>query len=132
MKKLIIIFISIILFLFTCVCIIIGVDKNYIKNMEKNISKKTNVKNIEYINKYDGYYIVMDLENLYLFDKDYQEIFSAVVDSLHKNKNDYDIIYKDMKVMYMDNYKSKKEGVIFKYYDIYTYELIDEIVIGGN
>lgn len=132
MRKLIIIFISIILFLFTCVCVIISVDKNYIKDIEKDIRKNIKIKNIEYINKYDGYYIVMDMENLYLFDKDYQEIFSAKIDSLHKNKNDYDIIYKDMKVMYMDNYKNKKEGVVFKYYDIYTYELIDEIVIGGN
>ena len=33
-------------------------------------------------------------------------------------------------IMYMDNYKDK-EGIIFKYYNIYTYELIDKVVVGG-
>ena len=132
MKKLVVIFISLILFLFVCICIVTRIDKNNIKGIEKDVSKNTNINDIEYINKYDDYYIVMDLDNLYLFDNKYQEIFKVEIEKLHKNKNNYDIIYRNKKVMYMDNYKNKDDGVIFKYYDIYTYEKIDEITIGGN
>lgn len=132
MKKLVIIFISIILFLFVCICIVVGIDKNNIKDMEKDVLKNTDIENIKYINKYNNHYIVMDLDSLYLFDKEYQEIFKVEIEKLHKNKNNYDIIYRDNKVMYMDSYKNKDNGVIFKYYDIYTYKEIDKIVIGGN
>ena len=132
MKKLVAIFISLILFILLMICIVIWFDRNNTKDIEKVIVKNTEIKNIEYVNIYDGYYIVMDLDNLYLFDKEYEEIFNIKVDKLHKNKNNYDIIYRNKKVMYMDSYKNKKKGLVFKYYDIYTYELIDKIVIGGN
>ena len=130
MKKLIIIFISIILFLFIGIWIVVGVDRNSIKDIENDIIKNTDIKKIEYVNMYDGYYIVIDLNNLYLFNKKYEEIFEVERDKIYKNKNNYDIVYRNETIMYMDNYK-KKDGLIFKYYDIYTYELIDEIVVGG-
>lgn len=130
MKKLIIIFISLILFLFTFICIVVGIDKNNIKEIEKIILKNTNIKNIEYVNIYDDYYIVLDLDKLYLFDSEYKEIFKVERDKVYKNKKNYDIVYRNKTIMYMDNYRNK-DGLIFKYYDIYTYKLIDEIVIGG-
>ena len=130
MKKLIIIFISLILFLFTFICIVVGIDKNNIEDIEKKVSKNTNIKNIEYVNIYDDYYIVLDLDKLYLFDSEYKEIFKVERDKVYKNKKNYDIVYRNKTIMYMDNYKNK-DGLIFKYYDIYTYKLIDEIVIGG-
>ena len=130
MKKLIIIFISIILFLFIGIWIVVGVDRNSIKDIENDIIKNTDIKKIEYVNMYDGYYIVIDLNNLYLFNNKYEEIFEVERDKIYKNKNNYDIVYRNETIMYMDNYK-KKDGLIFKYYDIYTYELIDEIVVGG-
>ena len=130
MKKLIIIFISLILFLFTFICIVVGIDKNNIEDIEKKVSKNTNIKNIEYVNIYDDYYIVLDLDKLYLFDSEYKEIFKVERDKVYKNKKNYDIVYRNKTIMYMDNYRNK-DGLIFKYYDIYTYKLIDEIVIGG-
>jgi len=72
----------------------------------------------------------MDKDKLYLFDSKYEEIYKTEIDKLHNNKNNYDIVYRNKTIMYMNNYKNK-DGVIFKYYDIYTYKLIDEIVIGG-
>jgi hypothetical protein len=73
----------------------------------------------------------MDNEYLYLFNFNYEEIYKIKKKLLYDNKNNYDIIYKDDTIMYMDNYKNK-EGIIFKYYDIYTYEVIEEIVVGDN
>lgn len=109
----------------------VWIDKNNISNMKEDILGNTKIKDVIYVNMYDNNYIVMDYEYLYLFDINYKELDKVRVDLLHDNKDDYDIVYIDDMFMYMDDYKNK-EGVVFKYYDIYTYKLIDEVVIGGN
>lgn len=112
-------------------CVMVSIDKNTINDMKEDIIKNTDIKNINYVNKYDNNYIVKDLEYLYLFNYKYEEVYKVELDLLHNNKNDYELVYKDNTILYMDNYKHK-EGVIFKYYDIYTYELIDEVMVGDN
>ena len=62
---------------------------------------------------------------------EYEEIYKIEVNNIHKNKFDYDIVYRDSTIMYMDSSKNK-DGVKFMYYDIYTYELIDEVLVGGK
>lgn len=104
-------------------------NKNTTNNVNK-IKKNTNIDNIEYINYYDNYYIVKNKEYLYLFDSKYSEIFKIDNVLLYENKNNYDIIYKDGILMYMNSeYKDNK--LIFTYYDLYTYEEIDKVVLGG-
>jgi len=131
MKKLVGIIIFIILFLFTGVCVVVWIDKNNIKDIKKDILKNTEIEDIIDVVKYDNYYIVKNGEYIYLLDYDYEEVFSIDVDLLHDNKNNYELIYRDNMLMYMDNYKSK-DGIVFKYYDIYSYELIDEVMVGDN
>ena len=131
MKKIIIIFISVLVFLFISVCVMVSFDKNYINDIEEEILDNTDINNITYINKYDNSYIVMDKDNLYLLNSSYEEIYKVKISLLYENKNNYDLVYRDNTVMYMDNYKNK-DGLIFKYYDVYTYELIDEVIVGGN
>lgn len=123
--------ISILLILFILVCVMVHIDNRYVSSIEDEIIENTDIKNITYVNKYDNNYIVMDDENLYLFDSNYEELYKIKKDLLHENKNNYEIIYKDNTIMYMNNYKNK-EGIIFKYYDIYTYLVIEEIVVGDN
>ena len=106
-------------------------DKRYNNDMIGNVINNTDIKDIKYINSYDGYYIVMDSKYIYLFNNDYVEIYKGDISKLYNNKNDYDLIYRDGNIMYMESFKNK-DGVIFKYYDIFTYELIDEIMVGGN
>ena len=123
-------FVGIIVGLFICMLIIINLNDNYIDRLKNNIYKKTNIKDISYVNEYDNYYIVMDNENIYLFDDKYDEITRLKVNLVYKNKNNYDIVYRDKTIMYMDNYKNKEE-IIFKYYDIHTYKEVDSVIIGG-
>ena len=130
MKKLIVLFIGIISILFIGVLIMVGIDNGYVSKLEKDIYEKTDVKDIKYVNEYDGYYIVMDNDNIYLFNNDYEEITRIKVNLVYDNKNNYDIVYRDKTIMYMDNYKNE-EGIIFKYYDIYTYEEVDSVIVGG-
>lgn len=131
MKKVVRIFIFIILFIFIGVNITIYINNNYIYNLENSIVKNTDIKDIKYINKYGNSYIVMGLEYLYLFNDKYEEIDKLELEKVYDNKNNYDIVYRDNLFMYLDNYKNK-DGVIFKYYDIENYELVDEVMVGGN
>ena len=130
MKKIIKIFIGIIILIFI---LILGMvrnnDKNYNK-MIKEIENNTLVKEVVYVNKYNNYFIVEDNEYLYLINNKYEIISEIDINLLYKNSKNYDIIYKDERFMYMeDNYKDGK--LYYKYYDIYNYSLIDEIMVGG-
>ena len=130
MKKVIIGFICLLLvFLFAVIYILIN-DSNYQNKLKNDIINNTDIKEINYLNKYNNYYIVMDLEYLYLFDLKYNEILSKDINLMHSNDKKYDIIYKDDNFMYFNDYK-KGNRVIYEYYSIDTYKLIDKIYIGG-
>ena len=131
MKKVVGIFIFIILFIFIGMFIMVCIDGRYLNGVEMDIVKNTNIKDIEYIIRYGNGYIVMDLDYLYLFNDKYEELDKLELEKIYNNKNSYDIVYRDKTFMYMDNYKNK-DGVMFKYYDIETYEEIDEVMVGGN
>lgn len=131
MKKLIGIFIFVILFIFISMYIITYIDKKDINNLRENILKNTDIKKAEYVNKYDDNYLVINEEYLYLFDSLYEEINRVSVDLLHSNENNYQLVYRNNMIMYMDDYKND-DGLVFKYYDIYTYELVDEVVVGDD
>ena len=130
MKKVVTIFILLILFLFCSKYVMVYVDKNNINKIENDIIKNTDIKDIKYINRYDNYYIVLDSDYLYLIDSKYEIVLEIDNSKIYKNKNNYELVYRDDTIMYMDDYKSKK-GLVFKYYDIYSYKLIDEVLIGG-
>ena len=130
MKKIIKIFIGIIILIFI---LILGMVRNNNKNynkMIKEIENNTLVKEVEYINKYNNYFIVEDNEYLYLINDKYKIISEIDINLLYKNSKNYDIIYRDERFMYMkDSYKDGK--LYYQYYDIYNYSLIDEIMVGG-
>ena len=131
MKKVVKVFIIIVIGLFLLVVGMLSNDKHYEKNMIKNITKETKIKDIKYINKYDNYYIVMDKESLYLINDKYKIISELNKKLLYDNKKKYDIIYKDNIFMYFNDY-IEDDKLIYEYYDIYTYKLLDKIVLGGN
>ena len=105
------------------------VDKNNIKDMNSEIVKNTKIDNIKYVNKYFNYYIVKNNKYVYVYDLKYNKIVDVDINKLC-NK-DYDLIYRDDKLLYMDD-KNTKSGLVFKYYDAYTCELVDEVLVGGS
>jgi len=131
MKKVVRIFILIIFVIFVSIYIMIYIDNKSINNIEKYIIKNTDINDIEYINRYGDNYIVKDKEYLYLFNNKYDEIDRLDIKKVYNNKKNYDIVYRDNLFMYMDNYNDKY-GVRFKFYDIESYELVDEVLVGGN
>ena len=108
----------------------IGNDNRYYDKIKKIIEEECKIDNIIYINKYNDYYIVKDKEYLYLINSEYRIISEIDNNLLYENKENYDIIYDDEVFMYMDD-EYIEDGVIYRYYDIYSYELINEIKVGG-
>lgn len=130
MKKIVKIFVSIIVFLFILILFMIWNDNRYCDKIEKIIEEECKIDNIIYINKYNDYYIVKDKEYLYLINSEYRIISEIDNNLLYENKENYDIIYDDEVFMYMDDEYIDGE-IIYRYYDIYSYELINEIKVGG-
>ncbi len=130
MKKLIKIFLVILIIFFL---LILYIDYNDYKNyssLEKEIIKKTDIKKIDYLNTYGDYYLVMDDDNLYVLSKEYVELLKVDKILIHENDKKYDIIYDEVP-MYMDNYY--KDGKLnYVYYDLYSYQQIDKVLMGGN
>lgn len=131
MKKIIICFISILLVIFMAILYMTVDDSRYNDKIINNILKNTSVKKVNYLKKYNNYYIVMDKEYIYVFDLKYNEILSKDVMLIHGNDNNYDIIYKDDKLMYFNDYM-KNDVLVYEYYDIDTYKLISRQYIGGS
>ena len=129
MRKLIKIFLSILIIVFLLILYVVYRDYKTNSILEKKIMTKTDVEKIVNLNVYGDNYIVMDDDNLYIFDKKYVELLKVDRILIHKNNEKYDIIF-DKQPMYMkDYYKGNK--LYYVYYDLYTYEKIDEIVVGG-
>ena len=131
MKKLITIFIGILIIIFISILYMDYNNQKYISKLENRIIKNTNIKNIKYINSYDEYYIIIDDNNLYVFDDKYVELLKVDKILLHPNDKNYDIIYNDGRLMYMNNYY-KDNKLYFEYYDVYSYEIINEVLVGGS
>lgn len=131
MKKIIIWFISILIILFLLIMYININNNKYNDKLENNIINNTEIKKIRYINKYDNYYIVTNNKYIYLIDSKYDIILKKDISLIHKNTNNYDIIYKDEYLMYFNDY-IKDDILVYEYYDINTYELIDRVFVGGK
>ena len=130
-KRVVLLLISLVLILIILIRIMIFLDNRYSNGIYNDIKKNTDIKKIEYVNIYDNYYIVMDKDNLYLFSDEYVELARIDIDLIHKNSKNYDIIYKEEKFYYMNDYR-KNDRVIFEYYDIYEYKLVDKVMVGGK
>jgi len=127
MKKVVIYVVGIVLLV---IGILIGYmlnnDKNYYKEMMKNIG----LKDIEYINKYDNKYIVIDNENIYLYNDKYEEIIRIDNDKLCGNTGDYKLIYRNEEFQYLNDYYKDKQ-IVYEYINAYNCEFIEKIVLGG-
>ena len=131
MKKLIIIFIFLVVFLFGSVIYIVNRNNSYLNSILEDIKSNSDIKeDILYYNKYNNYYIVLTENNVIVLDKDYQEVYNESTKEFQDKTSEYEIIYKVDIPMYEE---TKKEGnkIKYIYYDICTLEKLDEIEIEG-
>ena len=106
-------------------------DGKYLSDLADEVSNKLDIKDIKYVNKYDTYLIVLDDKYIYLINSDYELLLQKEISLVHENTNNYDIIYKNDYLMYFNDY-IKDDTLIYEYYNINTYELIDRVFVGGN
>lgn len=132
MKKIIVLVISLVLLFFLSRCYIVNKNNKYLNSIKEEIKDNYKIKkDIKYLNKTNLYYIILTTDNLIVLDNDYNEIFIEKVSKLSNYKKNYEIVYRKNKVMY-ESKKVSKDKIVYKYYDIYTGELLDTINIGGT
>ena len=131
MKKIIIVFISLVLLTFFFVLFPVARNNKYTNNLEKEVTDNYEIKEeINYLNKSNLYYIILTTKNLIVLDKDYKEILKEDINNIKKIDKDYEMVYRLNNVMY-ETKEISKDKITYNYYDIYTNELIDTLVVGG-
>ena len=130
MKKIIKLLALVIIIILTITIIMFSlINKNnkYLNSITKDIKSNYKLKSdITYSNKYGNYYIFTTSTKVIVLNKEFEEILSNDIDILDKNKNNYELIYKNNKLMYEETIL-KKSKLTYKYYDAKTYEFIKEI-----
>ena len=130
MKRLVIVLISIIILFFILVSYLVINNNNYDKRLIKEIENNTNIDNINYVNEYGDYYLIMDEDYLYLINNQYEVINRVEEYLLCDNNDNYDIVYDDNLLLYFKDI-SHDNVLEYVYYDIYSCELVDKVTIGG-
>lgn len=101
-------------------------NDKYIDSIKSNITNKYKKINIDYVNEYGGYYIVVSNNNIIVLDFDYNEIIKDSVSNIKLNK--FDIVYKTNKIMYEETVL-KNNKLIYNYYDIDSGKFIDSVIL---
>ena len=131
MKKIIIVFILVVLVSFTCVFYTVSKNNKYTSSIEEKVKEKYSLQEyIKYLNKSNFYYIIETNTLLILLDDNYNEVQKINTSELYSLDKPYEIVYRLNKIMY-----EKKEvlftKIIYTYYDIYTGEVIETVNVGG-
>ena len=93
-----------------------------------DIYSNTILKNISYYNKSNNYYIVKDDKYVYVFDLNYDKVYSKDISELSASK--LDIVYRRSNIYYEDKVRDK-DKLTYKYYDVSTLEEVFDIDVGG-
>lgn len=101
-------------------------NDKYIDSIKSNITNKYKKINIDYVNEYGGYYIVVSNNNIIVLDFDYNEIIKDSVSNIKLNK--FDIVYKTNKIMYEETVL-KNNKLIYNYYDIDSGKFMDSVIL---
>ena len=100
----------------------INKNNNYKSNMIKKINNNYSLNDtITYINYYNDYYIITTKDKVVVLNNEYKEVAKEEINKIANNKNNYEIIYKNNKLMY-ENTIRKEKSITYEYYDIKTYE----------
>ena len=127
MKKVIILFISIVLVFFLSIFYIVNNNKSYKEDLLEEVNKNY-AKDVVYANKYGNNYVVKTKEAIVVLNDKYEEVTSV---SIEESVNlEYNLVYRKNAIMYQ---KSEVKGntIIYTYYDIKTGEEIDKVEIEG-
>lgn len=99
-------------------------NDSYLKDLSEEIASNYKLNdNIINVNVYGGYYIVETKDEVIVLDKEYEEIFKENSSKLNDNKNNYDLVYKNNRLMYEETIVDG-DTLTYYYYDAYSYEKV--------
>ena len=127
-KKNIICYIIVIIVIIILILSIFIVPVSRNNKYKNDIYSNTDIKNISYYNKSNNYYIVKDDKYVYVFDLNYDKVYSRDISELSASK--LDIVYRRSNIYYEDKVRDKNK-LTYKYYDVSTLEEVFDIDVGG-
>ena len=129
MKKIIKIVALILIIIFIIFFILLSItnkNNNYLNSISKDIKKNYKIEEkITYANKYGNYYIFTTKSKVIVLNKEYEKILKEDLKILEDNKNKYELIYKNNKLIYEETIL-KKDKLTYKYYDATNNKFIKE------
>lgn len=127
MKKVIIIFISLVLIFFLSVIFIVYNNNKYENNILNEVRDKYS-KDVSYVNKYLDNYVVKTKDKVVVLNSKYEEVTSMNISDLYESS--YDLVYRKNVIMYE---KVDVDGIniIYTYYDVKSGEEIEKVEIEG-
>lgn len=107
-------------------CLLWFVVGNYDGDLINEVSNKTKIKDIVYVNKNNYHYVVLTNDKVYVFDDKYKLVLEKERGNINYNK--YDIVYKRNMLMYEEE-SMNTYYLVYSYYDIEDGKLINEVEI---
>ncbi len=127
---------SVFILLMVFIVLILGIyiypsikNDNYQKRLISDIYKNTDIKNIEYLNKDNNYYIVKDRDKVIVLDLNYEEVYS--IDKSKLKDNDLDLVYRRNNLYYEEKIRDG-DNLTYNFYNIDNNELAYQVLLGGN
>jgi uncharacterized membrane protein len=124
---------SVFILLMVFIVLILGIyiypsikNDNYQKRLISDIYKNTDIKDIEYLNKDNNYYVVKDRDKVIVLDLNYEEVYS--IDKSKLKDNDLDLVYRRNNLYYEEKIRDGDNLT----YNIDNNELAYQVLLGGN
>ncbi len=127
---------SVFMLLMVFIVLILGIyiypsikNDNYQKRLISDIYKNTDIKDIEYLNKDNNYYVVKDRDKVIVLDLNYEEVYS--IDKSKLKDNDLDLVYRRNNLYYEEKIRDG-DNLTYNFYNIDNNELAYQVLLGGN
>lgn len=127
---------SVFILLMVFIVLILGIyiypsikNDNYQKRLISDIYKNTDIKDIEYLNKDNNYYVVKDRDKVIVLDLNYEEVYS--IDKSKLEDNDLDLVYRRNNLYYEEKIRDG-DNLTYNFYNIDNNELAYQVLLGGN
>lgn len=129
-KKILIIILIIIIILPIGIIIYPVIENNKYQNkLLDNIYENTSIKNVEYLNKDNNYYIIKNKDKVIVLDLNYEEIYSINTNELIDSNLDLTYIRNNL---YYKERKKENNKLVYKYFDVKTNKEVYTTTLGGS
>lgn len=104
-------------------------NDNYQKKLISDIYDNTDIRDIEYLNKDNNYYVIKISDRVIVLDLNYEEVYS--IDRTGIVDNDLDLVYRRNNLYYEEKIRDG-DNLTYNFYNIDNNELAYQVLLGGN